>query len=286
MKIVTAVPETKNILFMSSDSKCLELIACGYYDLRNTDATFTCKRNSGICKNYMLQILLSGQGYHIIDGETVHLQPGQCILYSPNQSQHITHYGIDNPSYLWLHFSGENAHQIVNDLDLEGIHTLSNLPTIKKMILQLVNEKRSLIPNNHYLCQGLLLQFLVTLSRYFKENSSLTIYAGKITPAIEHMTYHYAARGLSNQDYAKMCYLSESRFSHVFKEVTGTTPNKFIEQKRIDAAKELLVSTNSSVSDIALLVGYEDAYYFSRVFKKNVGISPQHYVKQIQKSGN
>ena len=60
------------------------------------------------------------------------------------------------------------------------------------------------------------------------------------------------------------------------------TPKKFVEQKRIHAAKELLSSTELQIYEIAASVGYEDPYHFSRVFKKIVGVSPQAYRNSIK----
>ena len=79
-----------------------------------------------------------------------------------------------------------------------------------------------------------------------------------------------------------MCYLSLSRFSHIFKQVTGTTPKKFIELRRIEVAKELLLSSELSITEIGASVGYGDPYYFNRVFKKNVGIPPRAYIKNYR----
>lgn len=282
MKIITANSIPKEDLLSCDLSKYLMFTSCGLYDLKNTNSTFICRRPEGACKNYMLQILLSGQGFHTIDGVTHKILAGQCILYEPNQPQNIIHYGKDNPEFIWLHFYGHGVEDIITDLQLKGIHSLTSTSSLKKLLLQLVREKRSLLPNNDYLCQSHLLYFLVKLSHMFAENSAYVLYSGKITPAINHMISHYAEQGNSNQDYAEMCCLSESRFSHVFKEVTGSTPKKFVEQKRIDAAKELLSSTKLQIFEIAASVGYEDPYHFSRVFKKIVGVSPQTYRNSIK----
>ena len=284
MKIITSASSPDEPLSCGDPSKYLELSACGLYDLRGTSSVFTCNRPVNACETYMLQILLSGQASHVIDGATHTLHAGQCILYKPNQPQCIKHYGKDNPSFMWLHFDGYGVADIVSNLQLEGIHSLTSTSTLKKLLMELVGEKRSLLPNKEYLCQSHLLYFLVTLSHKFEENSLRTFYSGKITPAINYMMENYAAHGLSNKDYAKMCILSESRFSHIFKEMIGTTPKKFVEQKRISAAKEMLSSSKLTIFEIASSVGYEDPYHFSRVFKKNVGVSPQTYRKQCGNS--
>ena len=280
MRIITSVSHQDEPLIGCNPSRYLELLGCGLYDLRGTTSTFTCTRPANTCQNYMLQILVTGQGFHIIDGVTHMLQAGQCILYKPNQSQQIIHYGKDDPLFMWLHFDGNGASNIITDLQLEGIHTLTGTSALRKLLLQLVSEKRSSLPNNEYLCQSQLLYFLVTLSHTFAENSSHVLYSGKVAPAMNHMMTHYAKQGLCNQDYAEMCCLSESRFSHIFKEVTGTTPKKYVEQKRVDAAKELLASSQLQIFEIATSVGYDDPYHFSRVYKKIVGVSPQLYRKE------
>lgn len=281
MKIITSLTTSDNVLMEQyDDSRYLKLLACGIQDLRDVPYTFNCIRRTDECKNYMLQIVISGHGFHTINETTHVLKAGQCILYTPGEPQHIIHYGSDNAVVLWLHFSGYGAAEVVTDLKLGSIHTLCSTSGLKTRLLQMAREIRSLMPDNDYLCQGYLLQFLVTLSRNFKENSSHSHHADKIAPALNHMMAEYAAQELTNSDYAQMCYMSESRFSHIFKEFTGTTPNKFIEQKRIEAAKDLLLSSALSISEVAFAVGYKDPYYFSRVFQKNVGVSPSVFLKQ------
>lgn len=281
MKIITSQStEDPALLEQCDTAEYLKFLACGIYDLSSNSHTFKCIRNTGECKNYMLQILLSGQGFHTIDGETHILRPGQCILYEPNQPQNFVHYGADNTSYIWIHFFGYGAPKLVEDLNLKGIHSLSTTSGLKKHTMQLARENRSLLPSSAYLCQGYLIQFLVCLSRSFKEYSATNRHSDKIDPALNHMMLEYASSELSNHDYAEMCFLSESRFSHIFKEVTGTTPKRFIEQRRIEAAKELLTNSELSISEIALSVGYPDPYYFSRVFKKNTGMPPQSYLQR------
>ena len=79
-------------------------------------------------------------------GKTHVLKAGQCILYEPGQAQHIIHYGSDDVVLLWLHFSGYQAAQLVEDFKLAGIHNLSTTSGFRKHLLQLARESRSLLP--------------------------------------------------------------------------------------------------------------------------------------------
>ena len=70
----------------------------------------------------------------------------------------------------------------------------------------------------------------------------------------------------------------------MFKEHTGISPNEYVIAQRISAACRLLTHTDKSVSSVAAEVGYHDQYYFSRIFRKKVGVPPlkYRYEKRVQ----
>ncbi len=74
-------------------------------------------------------------------------------------------------------------------------------------------------------------------------------------------------------------HLTEQYFCHMFKAKTGKTPTDYINGYRIEKATVFLKNTDKSITDIALSVGFEDSNYFSRVFKKHMGVSPREYRK-------
>lgn len=80
------------------------------------------------------------------------------------------------------------------------------------------------------------------------------------------------------ENLTKNSYLSSVYLSKVFKESIGETPINYLIQVRINKAKELLAENILSMKEIAIEVGYTDYYYFSKLFKKNTGLSPRAYV--------
>ena len=72
-------------------------------------------------------------------------------------------------------------------------------------------------------------------------------------------------------------------FDRSFKHVTKVTPMQYIIQLRMTNALNLLDNTSYNIIQVANAVGYDDAYYFSRLFKKNVGVSPTEYRKRKDK---
>ncbi len=82
---------------------------------------------------------------------------------------------------------------------------------------------------------------------------------------------------------ADACACSESTVSHLFKEYTGQSVKKYINNLRIKRAEKFLVSTDLPISNIALLCGYANTNYFSTAFKKEFGLSPKQYRAKISK---
>lgn len=77
--------------------------------------------------------------------------------------------------------------------------------------------------------------------------------------------------------YAQKAGYSTTQFSHLFRQHTGTSPINYLNELRIQRAAELLKNTDHSVKHIAHQLGFEDPLYFSRSFRKCVGLSPKAY---------
>ena len=84
---------------------------------------------------------------------------------------------------------------------------------------------------------------------------------------------------LSNEQIAKALFLNGDYLSRVFRKETGTTLAEYISQRRIERAKELLLTTAIPVSEIALTVGFSSFSYFTKVFKKRTGMEPLKFRK-------
>ncbi|WP_018930711.1 response regulator transcription factor [Gracilibacillus lacisalsi] len=84
-------------------------------------------------------------------------------------------------------------------------------------------------------------------------------------------------------DVSAFTELSTNYLSNLFHEATGTTFIDYLTEIRIKKAKELLQANNATLKEISYEIGYKDPNYFSRVFKKHVGLSPKQYQSQIVK---
>lgn len=103
-----------------------------------------------------------------------------------------------------------------------------------------------------------------------------------ISDAKLYMSQNYSNPNLMLQDVARAVNMSKSRFSTVFSQQNGQTFTEYLIYLRLNKAKEMLRGTEEKSSQIARDVGYNDAHYFSYIFKKNTGMTPSEYRMQYQ----
>ncbi len=84
---------------------------------------------------------------------------------------------------------------------------------------------------------------------------------------------------VSLQKLASIAGLNEKYFCRVFKDTTGRTPVDYINQLRINTACQLLQHETRSITEVAMLCGFSDMCYFSKVFKKYKNLSPRQWLK-------
>lgn len=100
----------------------------------------------------------------------------------------------------------------------------------------------------------------------------------RLFPALDYMAKNYT-RKLRTDELAALAGLSPDYFRKLFSRTYGVSPVAYIHALRIRKAKEMLMSDYLTITDIAISLGYENIYDFSRCFKKAVGVAPSAYLK-------
>ena len=98
----------------------------------------------------------------------------------------------------------------------------------------------------------------------------------QIRPAINYIDANYD-KHITLADIARVSYLSVSRLAHLFKEQMGITIIDYLTSVRIERAKQMLLATEQSCTEICFQVGYNNQSYFSRTFKDLVGMTPRQF---------
>ena len=104
------------------------------------------------------------------------------------------------------------------------------------------------------------------------------IYSPIVLSAIEYIDIEYRNE-ISLESISEKIGVSSQYLSRIFSSEVGCTYKEYLNNKRLEDAKELLVGTDKTISDIAYEVGYNDPNYFMKLFKKSIGITPKSYKK-------
>lgn len=177
------------------------------------------------------------------------------------------------------------GYYIVNDLTLEVfraakemVRTVEISEATLLQFQQQIGKIRSPEEARHYLSK------LAEQFWQWRADSS-DKYAEMIAQVKDYLHHNYDKESLSLQDAAKHVRVSPSHLSKVFSQETGQTFMTYLTNTRMRKAMELLQSTSYKSYEIAHLVGYQDAHYFSNLFKKVSGMTTTEYRKKGLVSG-
>ncbi len=234
----------------------------------------------------LLIYCLDGEGELTLDGHKQIVRTGDILLL-PKGISHDYKARPSNPwTIYWVHFHGHHAAEFVQHLALPkkdhpsavmplGIH--SRLAGDFEALLEV---RESTYNINAYINAANQLRQIMThiallqpLARHKQSGDGLDI------ERVHSLMQARIHEQLDLDTLAETVNLSKYHFVKKYKEVTGTTPINHFIQLKIERACHLLDTTNNSINEIAFAVGYEDAYYFSRIFKKLMGVSPSQYRK-------
>ena len=101
----------------------------------------------------------------------------------------------------------------------------------------------------------------------------------KIAPAIDYINANYISGEVRISKLAEKCMVSTRYFAELFSAYFGVSPKEYIIRMQIESAKNLLISSDMPIGEVAESCGFSDVYYFSKIFKKEVGDTPTSFRK-------
>lgn len=261
-------------------SKQLYLTDIGYYP----NAQFHHRIRKQGCSQFILIYCVKGEGWFSIQGKTSHISANQFFIIPPG----VAHaYGCNdkNPwSIYWIHFSGTLApHLFDRDGDTQNINPskISRIDDRIELFQEIIcNLEMGYSRENIQYANVCLLHFLASF-KYISQFRQIRTAPERdlVDDSIFFMREHLSNK-ISLDELAAQAGLSPSHFSSVFRVKTERSPMDYLIHLRIQKACQLLDNTHLRIKEIAQHVGYDDSYYFSRIFKKVMSVSPITYRKQ------
>jgi AraC-like DNA-binding protein len=241
------------------------------------------ERPNGV-EQAILICCLSGNGQLKIESSQHSIKRGGLFVIPPGTPH--TYWADDKSpwSLFWIHFGGRQVNEILQSLGVGRNEPCLFVPDLNQVRKAFEDVYACL--NYHYSDNGL----LAMTSELLRLICTVKLCEGHIEPkkqstekrvleTIEFMNQHLNML-LTLKELANHSGQSVSYYSRVFKEKTGQSPLNYFLQLKIKKACELLDQTELNIGQVAAELGYDDRYYFSRLFKKIQGIAPVIYRKQ------
>lgn len=129
-------------------------------------------------------------------------------------------------------------------------------------------------------CMARLYSILSFLADEIFEKSRDSYRFRKLSPAIEYINKYCLDPGFDRAGLARLSNMSAVNLNRLFKEFFGVTVGGYINNRRMDAAKTLLMNSSNTISEIAIRCGFADIYSFSHSFRRYTGLSPTEWRKK------
>ena len=227
--------------------------------------------------SYGLVYVIRGEAKYIFSsGERVTLRPGDVFFISPTSAYSIScdcqflHYTVNFMLNPW---NAEASLLPAPYLHLEGA-SASAFAQMFARIVSLWQEKQFAY---EMLCMSQLYELLALLYREFRGSVENAYH--RLLPARAYIDAHFA-EDFTLDDLARLCHMSLTNFRREWKKHFSDTPMQYRDRQRLALAKEYLHGGYYSIGEIATRCGFEDASYFIRFFKKNVGTPPKEFQRR------
>lgn len=238
---------------------------------------------------YEIFIVLSGECRFSVYDKFYNIRKGEAMLFQPGVFHYYTSpLGCEyliievTAGYISRFFSADAANILLKCFNSVLIALSDDELSECVRLAQIAdNETNSDMPDRLLAIGGILNIFTKADKKQHTEN----LYS-KRKNTVEKLNYitNYIAENYKNitsiTDLAKSCYISKSHMCGIFRRELGVSVSNYINNLKIDLARELLITTKMSVIDISVECGFNSTQYFHKTFKNQLGCSPTEYRRQ------
>ena len=241
----------------------------------NTDIWCINYNKTGRLDYYFLYLISSDFLIETPDGKEM-LNEGDIVVIPPKKKYKMTPIKGKQIYYLCMHFTGNDAEKMLNEYGIELFPKINKLSPNHHLQSRFKKLFEAFAKNDEFrdrelanLTERIFIETARAIKAREKDNATLS-------RSIRYINEYYTKK-IKIPDLAKMENMSVTSYNREFKHQMIMSPTKYIISQRIHLAKELLETTNLSITEISLTCGYDDINFFSRAFKENVGLSPTSY---------
>ncbi|MBL4678816.1 MAG: AraC family transcriptional regulator [Mucilaginibacter sp.] len=280
-KMIVLPPGIKKRLLLNALTGGFYLTAIGYYPKAVNHDIYR-KTGSG---QYILLYCVEGEGHIELNDQSHHLKPNTYFIVPKN----ITHRYYSDPqnpwTIYWAHFTGATADSLYQRYLESQPEQVKDIPLNESAIEvfeQLYNILENSFNDESLEIVNMNFQYFINSLVYYPYVKKMIYDKDSVSKAILYMKQHIN-KHFSLEQLANLQGLSISQFSRHFKQRTGSTPIQYFNFLKIQHSCQHLYFTEKSVKEICVELGFDDQFYFTRLFTSLMGTSPTQYRKTHKK---
>lgn len=233
--------------------------------------------------NPLLIYILDGQFHLDYENRQYKATKGDILLIDCHKPH--TYYSDPNCNFLFFHFAGSDSIRITNHLITQNRGALFRLETnqtISQIMYELITKLYYEQPVSDIELSIIVYNCLCLIQSI---NEIIPVHTSETSNIISNSIYYIRnniGKRLTIQDLAEQANLSIYYFSHLFKKETGVPPIEYVAQMKVNIAKTMLKTTQSTISEIADSLGYSSSSSFINAFTSRVGTSPLKFRNTIK----
>ncbi len=217
---------------------------------------------------HMLAYQYGGSFIHTTEKKELITHTGSLLFLHKRDPYHVR--ALTTGDFMVVSFQAE-------DMPESFCLDCGSTPQIEQAFHRLYTYRHLHIPGNDYHCASVLYEVFAWIRHMQEVNGKDPDKTQKIRSVHAYIGEHYDDPALCTDALAEHCGISSKYMRTLFRTVYGTSPRQFLIQTRTQVAMRLLTGSDASIAQIAQAVGIPDVYYFSRLFKKQIGMTPQEY---------
>jgi AraC-like DNA-binding protein len=261
----------------------IDFMEVRYYSIHSYQLDYSWSIKSRRLNHTILWYVSKGSFFYSLDGEPFR-SDGETIALLPADTTLTSHAISDEIELISINFD-ISIPFLISKKWSDLIHIpvqqrTQHMGEIRSMLLNMLEAEASLSVAKSMILQGNLMLLLGELFEQSLQGRALSqspLYTDQRIDALTEYLFLQETRIPPIRDLCDLVHLSESQLRKLFNKHTGLSPLQYIRHVKIEQSKRLLVHRNEHITEISRHLGFQDANYFSRIFKKNTGYTPQEY---------
>lgn len=240
--------------------------------------------NGRLLREFQINYISEGEGIFENKHGKFAIKPGSVIVIFPNEWHRYKPLQKTGWVENYVGFNGQIAEQFLQNPLFSNKRPVIQCGIKEEIIdthikiLDLIEKEN---PGYQQIASGLVIKLLGYIISFEKQKGLSGKRIAKIIEEVRFNIRQNIENTINIEEIAANHNIGYSYFRKMFKKYTGVSPGQYHLQLRIIRAKELLVSSDKSIKEISVELGFQTIHYFSLIFKKKVGVSPSEFRKRL-----